>query len=335
MEPDFFTAIPKSDLHRHLTATIRPNLLLFLIKKNDSENFNIIQEKIDEIFNFSSAKGFFNTHSLVRSYIRDLYDFSTLAKEAVTQLETDNIQYTEFLFSPQFFTEKGFILKDMIETLHQEFKKSKNPINLIIEFSRARGSNSAEQTFNELKLLLDDKCGQIIKGISIGGDEINFSAKPFNTIYQQARNHGLKTTAHAGEWIGPESIWEVLHELQVDRIIHGITALKDEALISYLRATNIPLDVSISSNYATGAVPRNSLHPIRELVAKEINILVSTDIPGYLQISQSSEFKKLMKIGFTKDNIVKIVQNTISASFASYEEKDLLTDTLTKFNDMI
>ena len=335
MELDFFTTIPKIDLHRHLTATVTPDLLLFLIKKNDLENLSIMQEKLTKVFNFSSADGFFNTHSFVRSYIRDLKDFATLAKEAVTQLEMDNIQYSEFLFSPQFFIEKGFILKDMIETLHQEFKKTKLPINLVIEFSRARGLKSAEQTFNELRLLLDEKCGQIIKGISIGGDEINYPAKPFKMIYQQARSHGLKTTAHAGEWTGPESIWEVLYELQVDRIIHGITALKDETLINYLRSTNIPLDISISSNYATGAVPRSSLHPIKELRRKEINTLISTDIPGYLQISQSSELRKLTKFGFTKENIVKIARNTIFASFASNEEKNLMTDKLRKFSDSI
>lgn len=42
-------------------------------------------------------------------------------------------------------------------------------------------------------------------------------------------------------------------ELQVERIIHDITSISDNFLITYLKKNNIPPDIRILSNYSTGA----------------------------------------------------------------------------------
>jgi adenosine deaminase len=259
-----------------------------LLKYNiDAKSFSGNNTK--EFFDFSTSDQFFQVHRKVRSVIRDLDDFTTLAHTIINQLDADNIIYSELLFSPQIFIGNGFSLSDIVPSLFNVFKTSPRKINLIIEFSRSREKSSAEEVFDDLLLLLDTDYGKIIKGISLGGDEVNYSANPFKDLFARARENGLQVIAHAGEWVGPHSVWEVIRDLKVQRIIHGISSIRDKSLINFLINNDIPLDVSISSNYATGAVNKQDIHPITFLNKLGVKLLLSTDMPGYFNVTMSSE----------------------------------------------
>ncbi len=51
----------------------------------------------------------------------------------------------------------------------------------------------------------------------------------FREVYEHAAQNGLRLTVHAGETVGPESIWGALRELKADRIGHGLHAVDDPA----------------------------------------------------------------------------------------------------------
>ena len=179
---EWIKKIPKIDLHRLLTGTITPEILQKFVNKYDEGDNESISHKICSIFNFSSSKEFFITHTKIRSYIRELVDFEFLAKSVVHQLESDNVIYSEILFSPQFFVERNFQIQEIVDVLYEVFKRSEVNVNLLIEFSRSRGKNSAEKIFKDVKPLLDSKLGHILKGNSLGGVEVNYNAKQFENL---------------------------------------------------------------------------------------------------------------------------------------------------------
>src|SRR6202044_2658813 len=90
-----------------------------------------------------------------------------------------------------------------------------------------------------------------IVGIGIGGDERRTGAEPFRELYMEARDAGLHLTAHAGETVGPESIWAALN-IGAERIGHGLTAIEDPELLEVLAERQIPVEICISSNVRTG-----------------------------------------------------------------------------------
>ena len=60
-----------------------------------------------------------------------------------------------------------------------------------------------------------------IMGIGIGGDERRVGTEPFRELYAEARDAGLRLTAHAGESAGPESIWGAIN-IGAERLGHAL-----------------------------------------------------------------------------------------------------------------
>ena len=90
--------------------------------------------------------------------------------------------------------------------------------------------------------------------IGMGGDEQKGPPELFREAYAYAADNGLHLTAHAGENAGPESIWGALN-LRAERIGHGLTAAQDPELVEELATRQVPVEICITSNLRTGAVP--------------------------------------------------------------------------------
>src|SRR5204862_3262113 len=112
-----------------------------------------------------------------------------------------------------------------------------------------------------------------VVGIGLGGIESQAPPEQFADAFRAAREGGLGSVPHAGEVVGPASVWGALEALEADRIRHGIRAIEDPALVRELVAREIVLDVCPISNLRTRAVPSLEEHPLPRLV--EAGVLCS------------------------------------------------------------
>ena len=183
MDSTFFSSLPKIEIHNHLEGTITPRTLQKLAKKHVSESTlaRSLQE-CQKLYEFTSFTGFLNTFSKVNSFIQEVSDLDNIIQNSFENLQRENYRYIEYFISIDTFLKKGMSLSEILDRLKAITKRySTKNIRIggfIIDFVRNYGPDNAIQILNDLKPILDDY-RDILLGVSIGGDEINFPAPAF------------------------------------------------------------------------------------------------------------------------------------------------------------
>ena len=85
---------------------------------------------------------------------------------------------------------------------------------------------------------------------------------PFGPLFRRAKNGGLPSVPHAGEWAGPRNV-ETLEHYLPDRIGHGVRASEDPALVEHLAATGIPSRSRRSPTSRPASAPSRSIRSRR------------------------------------------------------------------------
>lgn len=198
-------------------------------------------------------------------------------------------------------------------------KKDNITVKVIVDVSRSFGVENALQN---LRSVIDYDSKNII-GIGLGGYEANGPAKDFVKVFKIAKENGFRTVAHAGEDVGPESIWDSIKLLGAERIGHGISAIYDEELMNYLAEKKIPLEICPTSNVFTKKyVKKYEEHPIKKFYEKGILVTVNTDDPTFFNVELIEEYWNLYeKLNFSLEDIKNLIINGFKASFLSEKKK--------------
>lgn len=319
----FLRKIPKAELHLHAEATIsRKTVKTFLLRSADPEKQTVDVEKL---FSYNTLKGFLTSFLFVQGLIEELADLTLIFEDAATYLKDNNIVYGELFFSPSMFIRKGLVFSEMLDTIQATIdtieKRDHLTIKLIIDLSRMFGVENAQAN---LEATLVHQTPMII-GVGLGGDEETGPAKLFSEVFQTAKKRGLHVVAHAGEVVGPESIWDSINLLKVERVGHGLSATQDPQLVKLLADKQIPIEICLTSNIITQKyVTQAKDHPVRELFDRGVLVVVNTDDPTFFNCDLIDEFWLLhTELHFTMDEIKQLVINGFKASFLPETQKQL------------
>jgi aminodeoxyfutalosine deaminase len=126
---------------------------------------------------------------------------------------------------------------------------------------------------------------------------------------------------HAGETAGPASIWEAIRLLGAERVGHGVRAIEDPALVTYLADHALPLEVNVTSNLRLGVYPDLASHPLPRLLAAGVPITINSDDPVLFNTTLGDEYALLAgPFGFDAQTIDEIALNGIR--YACLPERD-------------
>lgn len=321
---DFFSLmkqVPKAELHIHIEAVITMASVKELYKKRFGKSMSKEEEK--SLFEYEDLSGFITSFLKVQDLFTEVQDFDLVFNDFAKYLEDNNVPYCEAFFAPSAFVKKGFNYKDMVENFSKNIAKIKAEknitIKLLVDVSRTFGLENAQENYEMFK---SAPCSDII-GIGLGGNEVKGPCNLFGPVFVQAHNDGFHAVAHAGEDVGPESIWDAITVLHSERIGHGITAVQDEELMEYIKKNAIPLEVCPTSNVFTKKyVKTMSEHPVRRLYDEGILVTIGSDDPVFFKTTVNGEYWNLYsKLNFTTGEIEDLICNSFKASFLSEEEK--------------
>jgi adenosine deaminase len=206
---------------------------------------------------------------------------------------------------------------DRVNDGQQDFDVKASLIGIL---SRTYGPEIASR---ELDALLSQRMH--LRGLDLAGDEMNFPAGLFKEHFRRARQAGWHITVHAGETVGPESVWEALHGLGAERIGHALRATEDPSLMEYLAENKIGVESCLTSNVQTSCVDDYPAHPLKKFLEAGILATINTDDPGISGIDLPHEYRLAApKAGLTKQQIQQAQVNALEVAFLSAEEKQAL-----------
>ena len=322
--PSWYNHLSKVELHLHLEGAIPYDALWELVQKYGGDPEVPTLEVLLQRFKFKDFPHFIETWIWKNQFLREYEDFTFFAEAVARDLAGQNIRYVESFYSPPDFTDRhGLTTQKLTEAIRKGFcRVPEVEINLVADLVRDFGPEKAAVTLAEV----DEVKEMDVIGIGIGGSEQDYPPEPFQEVYEQARQFGFHTSAHAGEVAGAESVWGALCTLNVERIGHGTRAEEDEALLDYLAEHQIPIEMCPISNVRTGVVKSINEHPVRRYFERGLMVTINSDDPKMFDNSMAEEYQILEEqLGFSRDDIRTLILQGIQASWMTEDKKEQMT----------
>jgi adenosine deaminase len=233
------------------------------------------------------------------------------------------VVYTEAFLSPDFCGARDVTAwREYLAAITEAAVQARADFGIemrgIVTCIRHFGPEAARETLR----CAAETAGDFITGFGIAGDEKKGALKDFLWSFDGAREAGLRITAHAGEWNGPNEVRAAIHDLGAERVGHGVRAIEDLALIDEIAEKGIVLEVCPGSNVALGIYPNFRAHPIGQMYDRDVKVTISTDDPPYFHTTMEREFEMLNRaFDWDKGVFDKITRTALDAAFCDGDTK--------------
>lgn len=129
-------------------------------------------------------------------------------------------------------------------------------------------------------------------------------------VWQRCREAGKIVKCHAGEFGGPDKIYEAIDTLGSKRIQHGVRSVEDKELVKRLAGEGAVLDVCPLSNEKLQVFPTLEDHSLRELMESGVVCTINTDDPLCFANDILDEYRALAgRLGFSKNELGQLAKN--------------------------
>ena len=329
-----YRALPKVELHRHLEGSLRLDTMQEIAKQHGItipddvlRLSTLVQIQEQDKFTFQNFLSKFNT---LRLFYRSPEVIHRITREAIEDAARDNVKYLELRFTPVALSRaERFPLHDVINWVIDSTREAADKYNINVKLIASVNRHESSEIAEQVAWLAADHMKDGIVALDLAGNEAEFPSQPFYGIFKEAKQTGLHTTIHAGEWGPAIHIKEAIEELGAERIGHGVRVLEDENIAAMAREKQIAFEVCITSNYQSGVVESLESHPLVKMFENGMNVTINTDDPSISRITLSHEYYNacdaLQMPQYTlKERIVAAAQ----AGFLPDEEKDQLVSKL-------
>jgi adenosine deaminase len=326
-------ALPKAELHIHLEGSIRPQTLLLLAQRNGVDLGCKDEEDVRALYSYKDFSHFMQLYGILTSVLRQPEDFLLITKELGLEAAQEGTLYLEVTFSAAIHhRRKGLPFDEMMDAIAQGAAIVKQQVGVemrfILDHVRGYPLDYCQRTA-EWCVQGQDK-GVVAFGL--GGYEPDWPASLYTETIHWVQSHGLPFIPHAGEAVGPQSIWEAL-QFNPPRIGHGFRAIEDSSLVETLRVQKTVLEICPTSNICTGCVSRWQDHPLRQLWDAGVLVTINSDDPPMFNTTLSNEYRTaITKFGFTPKELARLSLNAAHASLLPLDKRIKLIE---KFQEKI
>ncbi|MBN8739498.1 MAG: adenosine deaminase [Xanthomonadaceae bacterium] len=309
--------MPKAELHIHIEGSLEPELIFALARRNGVALPYADVEALHAAYAFTNLQSFLDIYYAGASVLLHEQDFFDMAWAYFLRARADNVVHAELFFDPQTHTDRGVPFAAVIDGLHRACVQAREQLGiraeLILCFLRHLSEEAAFATLEQARPWRDK-----FIGVGLDSSEVGHPPGKFARVFAAARALGLHAVAHAGEEGPPQYIHDALDLLQVERIDHGVQALKDPGLVARLARERIPLTVCPLSNVKLCVFKDLRQHNLRELLRQGLVATVNSDDPAYFGGYINQNFiETLDALDLDGAELATLARNSFEASFAS------------------
>ena len=325
MGSSFIRRLPKAELHLHLEGTVTPETLVELSRRHDGAPLDLDQARA--LYAYEDFTGFLMAFKAISEHLQTAEDYELIAWRMLARLAEQGVVHAEVYVSVGVvYYWRHCAFEPLFEGMERARVRAERELGItaywIFDAVRHFGPEEAAKVFRKAAEMRREHPSII--GIGIGGDERRTGAEPFRELYAEARDAGLRLTAHAGETTGPESIWGALN-IGAERLGHALSAIYDKELMDVLAERQVPLEICVTSNVKTGSCACVEDHPLRRYFDAGLMVTVNSDDPALFHSDLEQEYEGAREnFGFTDEHLREMAANSIEASFLPAERKVML-----------
>jgi adenine deaminase len=279
----FLFQLPKVGLHDHLYGTVRRDTFADLVRRAKAP---LSDDEVSAFYTRGDKPvGVLRVlRALDQWLIRSPDDLYRITLEFLQDASSHQVRYTEFFWNPTGTARDSHIpYNSALPAIVRAIQDAQRAFGITGRLLPAIDREASPQEALEMVQWVVQNRVDEVPGIGMDYREVDRPPELFAAAYALARQHGLKTTAHAGEFGMPwHNVQTALELLKVDRIDHGYTVVDEPAFATRCAEQGVIFTVVPSNSYylRTLAKERWALdHPIRRMHALGLRLHPNTDDP--------------------------------------------------------
>jgi len=272
--------LPKAELHCHLDGSVRPETMLELAREygvampcDDADELREYM-RVDDARNLEDYLLRFDT---TLSVMQTAEALERMAYELAIDVAAEGVRYIEMRYAPPLNTLQGLSLEQAVEAPLRGIATAQRETDVtarVIVCSLRHYDPTLSLQLAHLAVQYRDRG---VVGFDLAGGEFGNPAARHAAAFAYCAEHGLACTCHAGEGDGADSIRQAVHDCHAHRIGHATRLLEDAALVEEIHERGITLELCLTSNVQTRATERYETHPLRQFLARGMNVCLNTD----------------------------------------------------------
>lgn len=325
---DLLRKLPKAELHVHLDGSLRLATLMELAKEQKVKLPSADAEALAGLMHVTDAHNlveYLDRFKVTLSVMQRPDALERIAYELVEDGVAEGVRYMEIRYSPILHTHKGMPLTETVEAPLRGLRRAEKKFGVRTALIICGIRNMSPDTSLELAALTVAYKGRGVVAFDLAGAEYNFPAKKHKEAFYKVIDAHVGATIHAGEAYGAESIAQALHYCRADRIGHGTRLYENTELEQYITDRRIPLEICITSNVQTKAVPSYEEHPVRRYYDLGMVVSLNTDNRLMSATTLTDEYWLAhKKLRFTRKEIDQMILYGFASAFLPWREKQAL-----------
>jgi len=335
---DLLRRFPKVLLHEHLDGGLRPATIVELARETGYDRLPTTDPgKLAEWFRNNANRGslplYLQGFEHTCGVMQTEEALERVAYETLEDMKNDGVVYVETRFAPVLHMQKGLHPESIVRAVIRGLDRGKKDFGVHYGLILCALRSMPPEVSQEVAELSVDFRPHGVVGFDLAGEEGGYPAKKHVDAFHYIQRENFNITIHAGEGFGKESIWQAIQWCGAHRIGHATRLLEDMrikdgtvlsmgTLAQYVLDKRIPLEICLTSNVHTGAVPSLDEHPFGIFYRYRFRVTLNTDNRLMSGITLTDEYRTAVEIfGLGLPDLERITINAMKSAFMPYKQR--------------